>query len=117
MRRAVLTGSGVFYVALAAASARITFAERRMGEDQSAREWTAWVMAQPLGRGIIALIGVGFAAVAIGLAAKAVRAPLSASAPSGVDQTHLGGCARLVRNSYPRRRFHRNWVFPDDCRL
>jgi hypothetical protein len=75
VRRAVLTGSGVFYVALAAASARITFAERRMNEDQSAREWTAWVMAQPLGRAIIALIGVGFAAVAIGLAAKAVRAP------------------------------------------
>ena len=75
MRRTVLTGSGVFYVALAAASARITFAERRMDEDQSAREWTAWVMAQPLGRAIIALIGVGFAAVAIGLAAKAVRAP------------------------------------------
>jgi hypothetical protein len=75
MRRAALTGSGVFYVALAAASGRITFAERRMDEDQSAREWTAWVMAQPLGRAIIALIGVGFAAVAIGLAVKAVRAP------------------------------------------
>lgn len=74
-RRAVLTGSGVFYVALAAASARITFAERRMDEDQSAREWTAWVMAQPLGRAIIALIGAGFAAVAIGLVAKAVREP------------------------------------------
>jgi Domain of Unknown Function (DUF1206) len=75
VRRAVLTGSGVFYVALAAASARITFAERRMDEEQSAREWTAWVMAQPLGRTIIALIGVGFAAVAIGLVVKAVRAP------------------------------------------
>jgi len=74
-RRAVLTGSGVFYVALAAASARITFAERRVDEDQSAREWTAWVMAQPLGRAIIALIGAGFAAVAIGLVVKAVREP------------------------------------------
>jgi len=74
-RRAVLTGSGVFYVALAVASARITFAERRMDEDQSAREWTAWVMAQPLGRAIIALIGAGFAAVAIGLVVKAVREP------------------------------------------
>jgi hypothetical protein len=74
-RRAVLMGSGVFYIALAAASARITFAERRMDEDQSAREWTAWVMAQPLGRAIIALIGMGFAALAIGLVVKAVRAP------------------------------------------
>jgi uncharacterized protein DUF1206 len=75
VRRAVLTGSGVFYIALAAASARITFAERRMDEDQSAREWTAWVMAQPLGRAIIALIGAGFAVVAIGLVVKAVREP------------------------------------------
>jgi hypothetical protein len=75
VRRAVLTGSGVFYIALAAASARITFAERRMDEDQSAREWTAWTMAQPLGRAIIALIGAGFVAVAIGLVVKAVREP------------------------------------------
>ena len=75
VRRAVLIGSGVFYIALATASARITFAERRMDEDQSAREWTAWVMAQPLGRAIIALIGARFAVVAIGLVVKAVRQP------------------------------------------
>jgi hypothetical protein len=46
-----------------------------MSEDQSAREWTAWVMAQPLGRGLIGLVAAGFAAVAIGLAVKAYRAP------------------------------------------
>ncbi len=75
MRRGVLAGSGVFYVALAAATARITFAERRVSEDQAAREWTAWVMAQPLGRAAIALIAAGFAAFAIALAVKAIRAP------------------------------------------
>ncbi len=75
MRRGVLAGSGVFYIALAAATARITFEQRRMSEDQSAREWTAWVMAQPLGRAAIAVIAAGFAVFAIGLAVKAIRAP------------------------------------------
>jgi Domain of Unknown Function (DUF1206) len=75
MRRIVLAGSGVFYIALAAAAARVTVEQRGMSEDQSAREWTAWVMAQPLGRAVIALIAAGFAAFAIGLAVKAVRAP------------------------------------------
>ena len=48
MRRAALGGSALFYLALAAATARMTFEERRVSEDQSAREWTAWVMAEPL---------------------------------------------------------------------
>jgi len=75
MRRGVLAGSGLFYVALAAATVRITLAHRRVDEDESAREWTAWVMAQPLGRLLIALIAAGFVGVAAGLAVKACRAP------------------------------------------
>ena len=74
-RRAVLAGSGAFYVALAAAAVRITVEPRRVSEDQSAREWTAWVMSQPLGRALIALIAAGFIGFATGLAVKAVRAP------------------------------------------
>jgi hypothetical protein len=74
-RRGILGGSGLFYLALAAATARITVEERRVSEDQSAREWTAWVLALPLGRGLIALIAAGFAAVALGLAVKAFQAP------------------------------------------
>jgi hypothetical protein len=67
-RRSVLGGSGLFYLALAAATVRITVEERRVSEDRSAREWTAWIMAPPLGRGLIALIAAGFTAVALGLA-------------------------------------------------
>jgi hypothetical protein len=74
MRRAALGGSALLYLALAAATASITFEDRRVSEDQSAREWTAWVMAEPLGRFLIALIAVGFLAVAIGLALKVFRA-------------------------------------------
>jgi hypothetical protein len=75
MRRAMLAGSGLFYIALAAATIRITLVHRRVDEDQSAREWTAWVMAQPLGRSLIALIAMGFIGVAVGLTVKAFRAP------------------------------------------
>lgn len=75
MRRVMLGGSSLFYVALAAATVRITLVHRRLDEDQSAREWTAWAMAQPFGRLLIALIAAGFVAVAAGLAVKAFRAP------------------------------------------
>jgi hypothetical protein len=75
MRRAALGGSALFYLALAAATARVTFEERRISEDQSARDWTAWVLAQPLGRFLIALIAVGFVTVAVALVLKVFRAP------------------------------------------
>jgi len=75
MRRVVLAGSSLFYVALAAATVRITLVHRGVDEDQSAREWTGWVMAQPLGRLVIGFIAAGFVGVAIGLAVKACRAP------------------------------------------
>ena len=74
-RRAVLGSSGLFYVALAAATVRITMETRRVSEDQSAREWAEWAMEQPLGRAFIALIALGFVGFAIGLAVKAIAAP------------------------------------------
>jgi hypothetical protein len=74
-RRVIFAGSGLFYVALAAAAMRITFAARGMGEDQAARDWTAWLMVKPFGRWLIALIGVAFLATAAGLVVKVVRAP------------------------------------------
>ncbi len=75
MRRGILASSGLFYIVLAAATVRITMVHRRVDEDQSTREWTAWVMTQPLGRLLIALIAAGFVGVAAGLAVKACRAP------------------------------------------
>jgi hypothetical protein len=44
LRRGVLAGSGLFYIALAGATVRITFQHRRITEDQSAREWTEWAL-------------------------------------------------------------------------
>ena len=74
-RRSVFAFSGLFYVALAVATARITMGAQKGSENQSARDWTGWLMAMPLGRAMIALIGMGFIGVTIGLAVKVVRAP------------------------------------------
>jgi Domain of Unknown Function (DUF1206) len=74
-RRCMLAGSGLFYVALAVATARVSFMPRQASEDQSARDWTAWVMARPFGRIIVALIAAAFVGVAIGLVMKAYRGP------------------------------------------
>jgi len=101
MRRGVLVGSGLFYIALAVATVQITLTHRRVDEDQSAREWTAWAMAQPLGRALIALIAAGFAGVAIGLAAKAFRAPyrhhLDATHAQRIMAVSLGSFGILTR--------------------
>jgi hypothetical protein len=101
IRRGVLAGSGVFYIALAAATARITFEDRRVSEDESARQWTGWLMAQPLGRGLLVLIAVGFAAVAAGLIVQALRAPyrhrLDASDQQRVMAVALGSFGILTR--------------------
>jgi len=96
MRRLVLAGSGLFYVALAAATVRITFHHRRVDEDQSAREWTGWVMAQPLGRVLIALVAAGFVAVACGLAVKACRAPYR----QALDATREQRAVAIVLGSF-----------------
>jgi hypothetical protein len=75
MRRGVLAGNGLFYLALAVATARITIDIRRSNENQSARDWTEWLMAQPLGRLLVAAVAIGFLSVAIGLVVKTLRAP------------------------------------------
>jgi uncharacterized membrane protein YccF (DUF307 family) len=101
MRRGVLICSGLFYVALAASTVRVTIAERTMSEDQSAREWTSWLMAQPLGRGLIAAIAAGFGAVSIGIAIQALRAPyrrkLDATPEQRAMAVVIGSCGIMTR--------------------
>jgi Domain of Unknown Function (DUF1206) len=73
-RRTIFACSGLFYLALALTSADIAMGASRVSENRSIREWTGWLLVQPLGRAVIALIGVGFAAAAIGLVVQALRA-------------------------------------------
>jgi len=75
MRRGVFAVSGLFYLGLAMAAARIAIDARRVSEDRTVRDWTGWLLQAPLGRVLIVLIAVTLAGVAIGLAVKAWRAP------------------------------------------
>ncbi len=75
LRRTSYGASAMFYFALAAAVAHITIETTHQSGDQAARSWTGWLMAQPFGRVLVALIGLIFIAVAVGLAFKVVRAP------------------------------------------
>jgi hypothetical protein len=75
MRRSSFAVAGMFYLALATATARITVQERTTTEDQSARNWTHWAMTMPLGRDVIAVIALVLVGVAIALMVQVVRAP------------------------------------------
>jgi hypothetical protein len=71
LRRSVFAASGIFYVALALATAAICAGVSRT---QSVSDWTAWLMNKPLGRVLVGIIAAGFVGMGIGLAVKAVRA-------------------------------------------
>jgi hypothetical protein len=71
LRRGVLAASGVFYLALAAATAAISAG---VGRTQSVSDWTGWLMNRPLGRVLVGIIAAVFFGMAIGLAVKAVTA-------------------------------------------
>ncbi len=75
LRRAVFICNGLFYLALAVAAANITVAVGEVKEDQAVRDWTAWLMAKPLGRVTIGLVAAGFVITAIGLVISAFRKP------------------------------------------
>jgi Domain of Unknown Function (DUF1206) len=74
VRRTIFGCSGLFYLALALTSADVAMGASRVSENRSIREWTGWLLVQPLGRAAIAFIGVGFGAAAIGLVVQALRA-------------------------------------------
>jgi len=96
MHRGVLTGSGLFYIALAAAIAGITVEQRQMIEGESTRESIEWLMARPFGRGLLVLIAAGFVVVAIGLAVKAFRSPSYLN----LDATKLTRASAVVLASF-----------------
>jgi hypothetical protein len=75
MRRSSFAVAGLFYLALAMATARITVQERTTTEDQSARDWTHWAMTKPLGRDFIAVVAAVLVGIAIALMVQVVRAP------------------------------------------
>jgi Domain of Unknown Function (DUF1206) len=69
-RRLVLAAAGGFYLILAGAAVGIAIGLHRAPEDQLVRRWTGWLLEQPLGRWLAALIGVAIIAAGIVLFLK-----------------------------------------------
>jgi Domain of Unknown Function (DUF1206) len=75
MRRLGFIGGAMFHLALAAIAINIVLGSRRVGdEDSLARDWTAWLLAQPFGMWIVMLIGTGITAAGAFFAWKAMKA-------------------------------------------
>ena len=75
LARGVLTCNAAFYLVLAATTGDIAFEVAKIKEDKSARDWTAWLLAKPLGQVAVGLIALGFVVTAISLVVTVVRNP------------------------------------------
>ncbi len=74
-RRAGHAISGIAHVILAWTAARIALhtkrAGGRVGGEDSAQDWTAWLLSQPMGRMLVALVACGLLAAAMQQGVKA----------------------------------------------
>jgi hypothetical protein len=75
LRRLGFAGGALFHLALTAIAIGVIIGSRRAGdEDSIARDWTAWLLGQPLGMWLVMLIGAGIATAGIVFAWKAIKA-------------------------------------------
>lgn len=74
-RRAGHAVSGIAHVFLAWTAARLAMHMRaaggRVGGEETARDWTAWLLDQPMGRVLVALVAAGLVGAALQQAKKA----------------------------------------------
>ena len=100
-RRAISGCSGAFYLALVLTSADIAMGASGSSENESIRKWTEWLLVQPLGRAVIAIIGAGFVTTAVALTVSGLRAPfrhrISASPLMRLLAVVLGSFGILTR--------------------
>ena len=78
-RRAVYGAAGLFYVAFASVSLSMLVGVHTASADRAVRDWTGWLLGQPLGEMAVETIGI---AIIVALA-SASRSP--ASAPSSAS--------------------------------
>jgi hypothetical protein len=87
---------GVIALGLAASAAGLALGRGGgSGDDSAARDWTAWLMAQPLGPWLVGLVGLGVAGAGIAFAIKAWR---------GKVTEHLACSADVARWAVPMGR-------------
>ncbi|HEX2553299.1 MAG TPA: DUF1206 domain-containing protein [Microvirga sp.] len=65
--------SGAIYAALSLSAVGIAFGASGGGEDATARDWTAWLLAQPFGQWLVGLAGLAIGGTGLGFLLKAWR--------------------------------------------
>jgi hypothetical protein len=91
-RRAVQLGAALFYLGFAwIALAMLLGSDGNRSGDQAAREWTAWLLAQPFGRWMVAAIGVVFVVTSVGAVLKAVRGHFERHLDLGEEKRRVVG--------------------------
>ncbi len=73
-RRAVYGAAGLFYVAFASVSLSMIVGVHTTTTDRAVRDWTEWLLGQPLGEMAVGAIGVAIIAAGIGIGVAGVRA-------------------------------------------
>jgi hypothetical protein len=101
-RRIIRLGSALFYLAFAWVAVTMTFgSDHGANSDQTAREWTGWLLAHPFGRWAVAGMGIALLVSSVGVAAKGLRAEfkysLDADGPKRELVTKLGIAGFLAR--------------------
>ena len=71
--RAAHLGSAVIYVGLAFSAVGLMLGRGSGGDDEAAKGWTAWLMAQPFGLWILGCVGAGIMAAGAGYIVRAWR--------------------------------------------
>jgi hypothetical protein len=75
IQRLVLAGSAVFYAGFAWIAIGMVFGFDGEGNtDQTAHEWTAWLLAQPFGRWAVGAMGLAILVSGLGVAVRGLRA-------------------------------------------
>jgi Domain of Unknown Function (DUF1206) len=73
-RRAVYGAAGLFYLAFASVALSMLVGVHTTATDRAVRDWTGWLMAQPLGRVAVAAIGIAIIVTGVCIAFAGVRA-------------------------------------------
>ncbi len=63
--------SAVIYVGLGIFAVSLLLGRQQGGGENAARDWTAWLLAQPFGRWLVGGVGLAVAGAAVAMAAKA----------------------------------------------
>jgi hypothetical protein len=102
LRRGIWVGSALFYLGFASVAFNMIFGSDRTGSsDQTAHEWTAWLLSQPFGRWLVGAMGMAFLVSSFGVAIRGMRADFKGALNTSGEKreivTDLGVAGFLAR--------------------